>query len=469
MLPPGTPPFDWNDFSKLFTLLSQLSQSQPSKLVNPSSSTNGSGENEPLDNLYNWLQKNGAKVSSKITFRQLKPGLNGVVAVQDIDKKEQMLSIPVSLMITSDLKPSSSSKTESTRSLPSKLESQLAQDPIMQSLPNLILAVKLVYHATNLQKSSFYWDYIQILPDSSSLTIPLMWDDINAIQSLKGTSVFPEVLSLFKSVARQYIHLRTQYGTWFKDLSFNDFKWAVACIMTRQNNINERTLALIPGYDMLNHEAGCLTKGYVCAKTNASVLECGRATKSGKEVVMEYGERSNQHFFVYSGFIDSSFTQYDGIKILLPVPPTVLKQLPPRIIRILQQVLRCRNPDYYLLTAPPYTDVDFARNRIFAFLRIVNGTWNNGSINDVNDEQEVMELFSAPGKSRSRAVETNMIKYLLGRCKLVLLGMSGSSNDSKSQDTMSDYRLSMAQTLKSLERDLVEAVRVHLEGVDMKP
>jgi len=36
-------------------------------------------------------------------------------------------------------------------------------------------------------------------------------------------------------------------------LTFDEFRWAVSCVMSRQNNLPQGELGMIPGFDSCNH------------------------------------------------------------------------------------------------------------------------------------------------------------------------------------------------------------------------
>jgi hypothetical protein len=76
-----------------------------------------------------------------------------------------------------------------------------------------------------------------------------------------------EALRLQKSTLRQYVYLWKlfrQTGFWRKVPSFRyqDFRWAVAIVMTRQNQIprqenpDQGCIALLPGFDFCNYRSG---------------------------------------------------------------------------------------------------------------------------------------------------------------------------------------------------------------------
>ena len=109
---------------------------------------------------------------------------------------------------------------------------------------------------------------------------------------------------------------------------FQDFVWAVSCVMSRQNEIpmgeegrkgegegQATGLSLIPLWDMSNHSSGCLSTDY---NTDSQACECyaPRDVSAGKEFCIFYGERSNADLLVHSGFVHSA-NEHDSLKIKL--------------------------------------------------------------------------------------------------------------------------------------------------------
>jgi hypothetical protein len=93
---------------------------------------------------------------------------------------------------------------------------------------------------------------------------------------------------------------------------------ALCAIVTRQNAIPDHTgeksmLALIPGWDMANHEFGDLTTFFDMEQDSLS-LNSMRTFQSGEEVTMCYGRRNNEELLLYSGFCAPG-NQYDAVKL----------------------------------------------------------------------------------------------------------------------------------------------------------
>ena len=102
-------------------------------------------------------------------------------------------------------------------------------------------------------------------------------------------------------------------------VEFAEFVWAWSILMTRQNHIpsssgaasteaesGEQELALIPIWDMANHDARLVMSTYYDPATKALCTLAPESLVEGAEFRMCYGPRSNAELFVYSGFIDTA-------------------------------------------------------------------------------------------------------------------------------------------------------------------
>ena len=89
---------------------------------------------------------------------------------------------------------------------------------------------------------------------------------------------------------------------------YDDFIWAVACVMSRQNEIPSRLghpppiLALIPLWDLCNH-----TSGYISTFFNVESSSCNcyaqQDFKVDEEYKIFYGKRTNSELLLQQGFV----------------------------------------------------------------------------------------------------------------------------------------------------------------------
>ncbi|NXX01034.1 SETD3 methyltransferase, partial [Larus smithsonianus] len=149
-----------------------------------------------------------------------------------------------------------------------------SQDRILQAMGNITLAFHLLCERAN--PNSFWLPYIQTLP--SEYDTPLYFEE-DEVQYLQSTQAIHDVFSQYKNTARQYAYFYKVIQTHpnasklpLKDsFTYDDYRWAVSSVMTRQNQIptedgSRVTLALIPLWDMCNHTNGLVRISSVLLK-----------------------------------------------------------------------------------------------------------------------------------------------------------------------------------------------------------
>ncbi|KAJ7406627.1 Histone-lysine N-methyltransferase setd3 [Willisornis vidua] len=104
--------------------------------------------------------------------------------------------------------------------------------------------------------------------------------------------------------------------------TYDDYRWAVSSVMTRQNQIptedgSRVTLALIPLWDMCNHTNGLITTGYNLEDDRCECVAL-QDFKAGEQIYIFYGTRSNAEFVIHSGFFFDN-NSHDRVKIKLGV------------------------------------------------------------------------------------------------------------------------------------------------------
>ncbi|GFS14344.1 histone-lysine N-methyltransferase [Elysia marginata] len=244
-----------------------------------------------------WLNDNGVDTQS-IEIAEF-PGVGfGLKSLKDLKEGDKLLQIPRKLMLTVD-----SAKK-------SPLGPLINEDKILQVMPNVTLALHVLNEMFNPQ--SFWKPYLDSLPGKYST--PLYWGS-EELQFLKGSPVQGDAINQYRNIARQYAYFYRllQKSPAAKDLplrdhfTFENYRWAVSTVMTRQNQIPARdgsraTLGLIPLWDMCNHTNGIYTSDYN-ADEDACECFCLQSFSAGQQILIFYGPRSNGEFLVHNGFV----------------------------------------------------------------------------------------------------------------------------------------------------------------------
>ncbi|XP_074147431.1 actin-histidine N-methyltransferase isoform X3 [Sminthopsis crassicaudata] len=248
---PG-PGKEWEEYVQIRALVEKIRKKQKGLSV-----TFDGKREDYFPDLIKWAAANGASTDGfeLVNFKEEGFGLR---ATREIKAEELFLWVPRKLLMT----------VESAKN--SVLGALYSQDRILQAMGNITLAFHLLCERAN--PSSFWLPYIQTLP--SEYDTPLYFEE-DEVQHLQSTQAIHDVFSQYKNTARQYAYFYKVIQTHpnanklpLKDsFTYEDYRWAVSSVMTRQNQIptedgSRVTLALIPLWDMCNHTNGLITTGY---------------------------------------------------------------------------------------------------------------------------------------------------------------------------------------------------------------
>jgi len=236
----------------------------------------------------------------------------GVLALLDLEKGQHFMSIPRKIMMTN------STARSSTTTL-----AALASDPLVLKTPSLLLVLHLLFEKRN--PTSFWKAYLEVLPEDPVClfdpAVPL--DDL-----LQGSELLDKSRKLLHSTLMQYTYLFNKFlGMKMKEIpTWDEFRWAVTIVMSRQNRIPDvdgaSELALIPGWDFCNYRVGDEITTYFHAERDASESFTIAPVKAGSQIFIFYGPRPNSELVLFSGFMVDS-NPHDSILLnvssLLPV------------------------------------------------------------------------------------------------------------------------------------------------------
>ncbi|CAN9502019.1 unnamed protein product [Ophioblennius macclurei] len=259
-----------------------------------------------------WAQENGAACEGFAVDNFGTEGY-GLRATRDIKAEELFLWIPRKMLMT----------VEAAQN--SVLGPLYSQDRILQAMGNVTLALHLLCERAD--PASFWLPYVRTLPQDYDTPLYYQQEDV---QLLLGTQAVQDVLSQYKNTARQYAYFYKLIQTHpaasklpLKDsFTFDDYRWAVSSVMTRQNQIptedgSRVTLALIPLWDMCNHTNGLITTGYNLEDDRCECVAL-QDYKENEQIYIFYGTRSNSEFVIHNGFFFQD-NAHDRVKIKLGV------------------------------------------------------------------------------------------------------------------------------------------------------
>ncbi|XP_007942800.2 actin-histidine N-methyltransferase [Orycteropus afer afer] len=303
---PG-PGKEWEEYVQIRSLVEKIRKKQKGLSV-----TFDGKREDYFPELMRWASANGASVEGfeMAPFREEGFGLR---ATRDIKAEELFLWVPRKLLMT----------VESAKN--SVLGPLYSQDRILQAMGNITLAFHLLCERAS--PNSFWQPYIQTLP--SEYDTPLYFEE-DEVRYLQSTQAVHDIFSQYKNTARQYAYFYKVIQTHphasrlpLKDsFTFEDYRWAVSSVMTRQNQIptedgSRVTLALIPLWDMCNHTDGLITTGYNLEDDRCECVAL-QDFRAGEQIYIFYGTRSNAEFVTHSGFFSDN-NPHDRVKIKLGV------------------------------------------------------------------------------------------------------------------------------------------------------
>ncbi|XP_033844416.1 actin-histidine N-methyltransferase [Periophthalmus magnuspinnatus] len=298
---------EWEEYIQIRALVEKIRKKQKGISV----IFEGSRE-DYFSDLLSWAQDCGASTDG-FTVGDFGTEGYGLQATKGIKAEELFLWIPRKMLMT----------VESAQN--SVLGPLYSQDRIMQAMGNVTLALHLLCERCS--PSSHWLPYIRSLP--LEYDTPLYFNQ-DEVQLLLGTQAIPDILSQYKNTARQYAYFYKLIQTHpaasklpLKDsFTFDDYRWAVSSVMTRQNQIptedgSRVTLALIPLWDMCNHTNGLITTGYNLEDDRCECVAL-RDYKENEQIYIFYGTRSNAEFVIHNGFFFQD-NAHDRVKIKLGV------------------------------------------------------------------------------------------------------------------------------------------------------
>ncbi|KAM8920718.1 actin-histidine N-methyltransferase [Pelodytes ibericus] len=438
--PNSIPGREWEEYVQIRGLVERIRKKQKGLSV-----TFDGKREDYFPELMEWARENGASADGFELAEFPNEGW-GLKATRDIKAEELFLWVPRKLLLT----------VESAKN--SVLGSLYTQDRILQAMGNITLAFHLLCERAD--PSSFWLPYIKSLP--SEYDTPLYFEE-DEVQYLQSTQAIHDVFSQYKNTARQFAYFYKVIQTHpnasklpLKDsFTFDDYRWAVSSVMTRQNQIPTEdgtrvTLALIPLWDMCNHTNGLITTGYNLEDDRCECVAL-QEFKDGEQVYIFYGTRSNAEFVIHNGFFYES-NSHDRVKIKLGVSKS------DRLYAMKAEVLaRAGIPTSSVfalhITEPPISA------QLLAFLRVF--CMSEDELKDHLIGDHAIDKIFTLGNSEFPVSWDNEIKlwtFLETRASLLLKTYKTSVEDDKHVLEEGDltFHSSMAIKLRLIEKEILE-------------
>ncbi|XP_034938623.1 actin-histidine N-methyltransferase [Chelonus insularis] len=385
----------WENYLEITAVLGRVKRLEEMK-------TSTTKRSSAIEQFVKWLKDNGSNVENA-SIAEFSGYELGLKAEKDFDANELILEIPGKLIF-------------STETAAPELIA-LQNDPLIQHMPQVALAIALLIERH--KDNSIWKPYLNILPTNYCTVLHMSTNDMI---ELKGSPTLETALKHCRNIARQYSYFHQLFHSNNNPVSellrdvftYEEYCWAVSTIMTRQNIIPSRNgtqmiHALIPMWDMCNHEEGMITTDY---NINSDTCECyaKRAFKTGEQIFISYGARTNSDFFVHSGFVCTD-NKNDGFKLRLGISKS--DPLYHDRISLLEKLGFTSTNMSFLLRAgsEPVSD------QMLAFLRVFN--MRKVELDHWLESDKVLDLMHRDC-ALDTIVEENVRKFLQMRLKLLI-------------------------------------------------
>ncbi|XP_015587046.1 histone-lysine N-methyltransferase setd3 [Cephus cinctus] len=384
----------WDNYLEILAVLEKVKRLEEMK-------TESSKRFQAIGQFIKWLRDNGANVDGASIAEF--PGFElGLKAEKDFIQNQLMLEIPRKLIL-------------SVESAAPELTS-LQNDPLVQHMPQVALAIALLIERH--KENSKWKPYLNILPTTYCT---VLYMNANDMIELKGSPTLEAALIQCRNIARQYSYFNRLFQNSHNAVSdllrevftYEEYCWAVSTVMTRQNMIPsangpQMIHALIPMWDMCNHEEGTITTDF---NRDTDSCECFalRDFKEGEQIFVYYGPRTNADFFVHSGFVYPNNKQ-DGFKLRLGISKA--DSLQKERIDLLEKLGLPSVGEFLLVPGTePISDLLLAFLRVFSMRKPELEHWlQSDKVFDLKHIDCALETV----------VEENVRKFLLTRLKLLI-------------------------------------------------
>jgi len=320
----------------------------------------------------------------------------GLKVSRDLKEGEEVIRIPQKAMMSVDTAKASSIGT------------LIEKDPLLQTMANVVLAVHLLIERNS--PASIWEPYINTLPHSYTT---VLYYSSKQFEQLRGSPAFEDALKQYKFVARQYAYFyRLFANTMLKDyITYNEYRWAVSTVMTRQNLVPGRNSetpvnTLIPMWDLANHDNGVLSTDFDPEKP-ATVCLAHREFQAGEQFTIFYGVRSNADLLIHNGFVFPD-NQTDSLTVKLGVAKT--DPLSATRLKLLEKLELHNTTKFHVKrTAEPLD------GKLVAFLRALQ--MDQPTLEEYTSMERCDKLSDITEKT---PVDAKMLQYMITRCTLLL-------------------------------------------------
>lgn len=386
---PLTPAKQWQEYQEIATLVEKVREIESGH----SMCRTLPDRRNAIKPFVQWLEDLGARVDG-VEVADYGPQGLGLRVTKALGQGDLVISVPQKAMMTTDTARASS------------IGSLIERDPLLQTMPNVALAVHLLIERNS--PASLWEPYINTLPHSYST---VLYYSRSQLEALRGSPALEDALKQCKFVARQYAYFyRLFANTLLKDyLTYDEYRWAVSTVMTRQNLLpglaDSPLNCLIPYWDLANHAHGQLSTDWAPDTATTTCLAM-RDFQEGEQFTIYYGLRANCDLLVHNGFVFPD-NQADCLTVRLGVAKT--DALAPARLALLERLGLHTQKFQLRRTEEPL------EGGLVAFLRVLQ--MDAAGLAEERGEEQLEQLRRV---EEEQAVDGKVMQWLITRAALLL-------------------------------------------------
>ena len=260
----------------------------------------------------------------------------GLLARRDINDGDELLTIPMSMVMTA-----------------SKARKALGKDAMTEGINEyLALACLLIREKFVLGDKSWWKPYLDVLPEVNEVSPTFAWSDED-LQFLEGSPVIAASKSLQMKLQREYDDLlggENGLIAKFPDrfpaeaFTYEHWIWAFTMLFSRAIRLRSlkqgETLAMVPYADLINHSP--FSQAYIDARASGDwifkdgkeeiILYADRGYRRMEQIYISYGPKSNAELLLLYGFAveRNPFNSVDVTVSIAPRTASFVKELSER-------------------------------------------------------------------------------------------------------------------------------------------
>ncbi|CAF0785294.1 unnamed protein product [Brachionus calyciflorus] len=295
------------------------------------------------------------------------------------------------------------------------------EDKMLSSMPNVALALAVLFVKLNCEtdkKLSKWSSYMNILPNEFHTPLYFSLDEIKL---LKASQSFYDILYHIRNISRLYAYLfnlldsKIEAKEFLKFFTYENFRWAVSVVSTRQNQIYDSNkkpmLAMIPLLDMCNHEDGEFCTDFN-NETLSALCYAHKDINPGDEITIFYGSRSNFEMLIHNGFV-CECNKRDKIKLKLGL--TTQDILFVKRSCVLEK-FGLKSTEYFELSQDSNSN-DQILPSLFVFVKIFTSK-SDDELNEIfnNEATSISSYFN----DKKLGLDSNIIQFLTLRFSILI-------------------------------------------------